>query len=133
MGVSDSDNIWNRAAFEGGGPTPLEGDVALAALLAVHGMVMNGGTDHAIEVLDAFEFAAGVAGFRYFGLLEAASMLEAAQMPQADHLDLNARYGALIPNDSTLVEAFKAKLLVSPAVFAPLSEGMPNKTMEPTR
>ena len=51
MQLSLADQIWNRAALESGGPAAREGDRALAALLLAHGMVMNGGVGHALEVL----------------------------------------------------------------------------------
>ena len=53
MELSDQSRVWNRAALDAGGEAPLQGDAALAALLALHGMIMNGGIDHALEALDA--------------------------------------------------------------------------------
>jgi hypothetical protein len=41
--MTNADEVWNRAALEGGGPEPREGDVALATLLRAHGLAMNGG------------------------------------------------------------------------------------------
>ena len=120
MELSERDHVWNRAALEAGGAIPPEGDRALAALLAVHGMVMNGGIDHAVEALTAGEFAAGIAGFRYFDLLEVASVLEAAIVADVSWELLNSKYGALVPEDGTLVRAFARKYLASPAAFAPL-------------
>src|SRR3546814_2272427 len=70
------DQIWNRAALEVGGTNPREGDKALASLLLLHGMAMNGGIDHAVEVLTPLEFSAALAGFRYFGLVRIAELLE---------------------------------------------------------
>ena len=70
--------VWNRAALEDGGPTPAEGDLALAALLRAHGVVMNGGVDHALEVLSAAELRAALAGYRYFGFEQIALLLEDA-------------------------------------------------------
>lgn len=120
MELSVTATVWNRAALESGGKAPLEGDRALAALLAVHGMVMNGGFDHALEVLDADEWAAGIAGFHYFGLTEVASVLEAATSAELGLEMLNSKYGALIPEDGKLVAAFEKKYLTSPDVFASL-------------
>lgn len=120
MHLSERDHVWNRAAVEAGGAAAREGDRALASLLAVHGMVMNGGIDHAIEVLATAEFAAGIAGFRYFDLVEVASVLEAATVADMGWGLLNSKYGALVPEDAILVRAFERKYLASPAAFAPL-------------
>lgn len=123
MVLTRQDKIWNRAAMEAGGSAPREGDAALASLLLVHGMVMNGGIDHALETLSKEEYAAGIDGFRYFGLPKVASILQRARgAMETDFERLNAEYGSLVPSDSTLVHAFQAKLIVSPGVFSPLKE-----------
>lgn len=38
-----ADEIWNRAAMNGGGPDPSQGDAALVSVLGVHNMAMSGG------------------------------------------------------------------------------------------
>lgn len=43
--------IWNRAVLDRGGSMARDGDVSLASLLFLHGMVMNGGLGHAVDVL----------------------------------------------------------------------------------
>jgi len=78
MELSITAKVWNRAALESGGEAPVERDRAFAALLAVHGMAMNRGLEHALEVLDVHEWVAGIVGFRYLGLTEAVSVLGAA-------------------------------------------------------
>ncbi len=111
--------IWNRAALEAGGSDPREGDTALSALLLLHGMVMNGGVDHALEALNEAQYRSAVEGFRYFGLEEAAAVLEEAK--DATELQLEqytVQYGAIVPDDSTLTHAFQLKLLSSPQDFA---------------
>ena len=45
--MTSADRVWNRAALEGGGASPGPGDRALASLLLVHGLVINGGVHHA--------------------------------------------------------------------------------------
>ena len=122
MELSDQSRVWNRAALDAGGEAPLQGDAALAALLALHGMIMNGGIDHALEVLDVAEFADGIAAFRYFGLDEAACVLEAATQADIGLELLNSKYGALIPDDGALVTAFEKKYAASPDVFAALED-----------
>jgi hypothetical protein len=63
---SIEDQIWNRAALDSGGDSPLEGDQSLTDLLYFHGMAMNGGLGHAFEVLSDDEQAAAIDGFRFF-------------------------------------------------------------------
>lgn len=120
MELSDSDKLWNRAALEGGGTAAREGDQALAALLAVHGMIMNGSVHHALEVLGSAKFAGGVAGFRYFGFDEVAALLDAATVADVGWELFDKRYGACIADDGVLVRAFEKRYAASPNAFAPL-------------
>jgi hypothetical protein len=78
-GNSDETAVWNRAASDSGGPSPREGDLALSALLRVHGLVVNGGIFHAFEAATEAELRASCAGFRYFGFGKVADLLEAAR------------------------------------------------------
>lgn len=114
--------IWNRAATEAGGSEPREGDTALAALLYLHGMVMNGGIDHAVEVLSPEEYTSALNGYRYFGFEQVAKVLESASVvtteSQIEHL--NKQYGEAVPNDSALMNAFQVKLQASPEAFTPV-------------
>src|SRR3546814_16928417 len=98
-------------------------DVCSSDLL-LHGMAMNGGIDHAVEVLTPLEFSAALAGFRYFGLVRIAELLESigAFGTEVQAERLNKEYGAAVPSDSTLVHAFRLKLLASPESFSPLEE-----------
>ena len=86
-------------------------------------MVMNGGVDHAFEVLSKEQYAAAVQGFRYFGLYDAAAVLERAT-EESDIAKLNAEYGNAA-NDGKLAHAFRLKLMASPEAFAPASAGRP--------
>ena len=104
-----------------GGPDPREGDTALAALLLAHGMIMNGGVDHALEALSKEQYAAAVRGFRYFGLSEAAAVLEKAAAGVPDAAALDVEYGRVVSDDGRLVHAFRLKLVASPEAFAPIS------------
>jgi len=109
--------------MEAGGRTPREGDAALAALLLVHGMIMNGGLDHALETLSAAEYAAGIVGFRYFGLFKAAAILaKARDAKEAEFGQLNSEYGKVVRSDSDLVDAFELKLRASPDAFFPVRQ-----------
>jgi hypothetical protein len=76
--LNDETAVWNRAAMESGGPSPREGDRALADLLLVHGLVMNGGVFHAVEVVSKEELRAACVGLRYFGFDAAAELLQTA-------------------------------------------------------
>ena len=68
MALSRDGLIWNRAVLDAGGSTPGLGDTALAGLMLFHGLAMNGGIEHALEILSPAEFDAAIAGFRYFDL-----------------------------------------------------------------
>ena len=109
--------------MDAGGADPLEGDEALAALLLLHGAVMNGGIDHAVEVLSPAQVSSALSGYRYFGLGHVAELLQGISMPltEAQAEKLNKEYGALVPSDSTLMHAFQVKLLASPKAFAPVA------------
>lgn len=109
--------------MEAGGSSPGEGDKALAALLLVHGVVMNGGIDHALVALSTDEYNAGIEGFRYFGLTRSATVLEEARSAKEADIDrLNTEYGIAVPGDNKLVHAFHLKLAASPEAFSPLRE-----------
>jgi hypothetical protein len=113
----DADAIWNRACLERGGIAPCEGDIALAAALLVHGLVMNGGVLHALGCLSEGEVLAACAGFRYFGFEAVATLLaDARSRLNAGHEDndrerrLDEGYTTLVPNDRALFAAFERSL-----------------------
>lgn len=113
--------VWNRAALEGGGPGALAGDRALASLLLVHGMVMNGGVWHATEVLSAGELAAGLDGYRFFGFTELAEILVGVENASDQAFDkLDELYWHYIPADDTIGAAFEEKFAAHPELFARL-------------
>lgn len=126
-----ADIVWNRACLEAGGPQPRDGDRALASLLAIHSVAMNGGVAHSVELHDDDQLRQGCAGFRYFDLAPAAEVIEwvAGQLASIDS-DLDAmealeaeadrRYAEIIPSDSTLEERFADAFSSRPDRFAPL-------------
>ena len=124
MELSDEAQVWNRAALEAGGSNPCAGDSALAALLLVHGMVMNGGVEHAIETLSSAEMSVGIAGYRYFSFHDVARMLEDAAGEGLDDEDdaeaADHRYAEIIPEDRVVLERFRAVFAVSPSAFGPV-------------
>jgi|SRR5690554_1372442 len=112
--------IWNRACSERDA-TPLhDGDKALASLLQAHGFIMNGGVLHALEVMTRAQRVASIAGYRYFGLTGAAQVLEQsyAESDEAEEM-ANAAYLQEVPDDDTIVCAFRTKLLAHPDEFSP--------------
>lgn len=128
------DQVWNRAAMEGGGPEARDGDRALAALLSIHSLAMNGGLLHSVESHDEEAIERAIEGFRYFGLVEAAEVVGWVEQQvattdldghpdAADELEGEAdrRYGEAVPTDSTLDSRFKEVFADRPEVFAPLA------------
>lgn len=130
----DQVTIWNRAAMERGGTSPRAGDRALADLLHFHNVSMNGGVLHGYEVRTEVEMAAAIAGYRYFGLDEAAAAVEWL-VGEASGVDLDTdseaaerlefegdeRYANAVPTDAALVAAFEHRYSAEPEAFAPVS------------
>ena len=83
-------------------------------------MVMNGGVEHAVEVLSPNEVAAAVLGFRYFEFVGIAELLQSVASGKLCAEDLDQRYWDLIPNDEAIAQKFKARFRLSPNAFAPL-------------
>ncbi len=105
---ADEIAVWNRAAMHSGGSSPREGDRALSAVLRVHGLVMNGGVFHALEVVSEAELRASCAGFGYFGFAEVADLLEAAcdeEWTDESEGRFNGAYGKLL-DDGAIVDSF---------------------------
>lgn len=118
MDLSVEARVWNRAALESGGADPREGDRALAGLLSVHGLVMNGGVHHALEVLSPQEIRAARGGFQFFSLAPVGQLLDEAETLDEDVA--NQRYWALVPDDEAIERRFRAKFHQSPDAFAPI-------------
>ena len=126
-----ADQVWNRAALELGGHAPLTGDRALASLLLVHGLVMNGGVHHAIESVKAEELAAAADGFAFFGLNDVAAFFRGAdedlvlsEWSDETEVAANLRYESMVPSDSYLDARFQQVLRMRPAEFAPLDHDL---------
>jgi len=117
------DRVWNRAALESGGPTPREGDAALAAVLEAHGYVMNGGVLHAIECLGPERLRVCCEGYVYFGLREIASLFDgaAATASETGEMEdaLNKAYWAHAPDDGAIAERFERDIIANPERYAP--------------
>jgi hypothetical protein len=122
MKLSEADQVWNRAALESGGQTPLEGDRALSDLLLVHGLIMNGGVEHALQAVTSTELCAAIKGFRYFGLNDVASFLEESVDATENQLEqAEEQYGKLIPNDETIAQRFEELFQRNPKAFTPIA------------
>ena len=127
MSQTVTDQIWNRAAMEGGGISPGPGDHALASLLLVHGLAMNGGIHHAIDCVAPGELSAAIDGFSYFGLEVMAQWLRGAprdrllkEWTAEAEKSAASRYAKLIPSDAFLAERFEAVYRDRPSEFAAL-------------
>ena len=128
--MDQADEIWNRATV-GGGDAPREGDVALAASLAFHGLAMNGGVLHAFAVLSAGELGRARDGFTWLAMPEVAQFMEdTAQLiaetdwnddHAGDALEASAddSYDRILPSDQALEEAFRRRLAERPEAFTP--------------
>lgn len=151
-----ADRVWNRAtgwqdaSYVEPNPTQA-GDQALVDLLRLHGRAANGGLAAAVDPVDGVdgvEVAAAVAGFRWFGLDDAAAVvLDVAGRARAPELDVDsdAYDGALgdafeveaderywsVADDGLLLAAFKARFAVEPTAFAPLADAWPDGARPP--
>jgi len=125
--MTTADKVWNRAVMEAGGDSPGPGDRALASLLLVHGLVMNGGVHHAIECIEPAELLAAAEGYAYFGFEDVAAFLRgAAQDPVLSgwtddtEVAANSRYAEMVPDDLRLVARFREVFRERAEQFAPL-------------
>ena len=93
---------------------------------------MNGGLLHSVESHSADSLSRALDGYRYFGLREAAAVVEwtigqardvdlDADVDEAERIELEAdrKYGEAVPDDDALYEAFVRLLVASPDAFAP--------------
>jgi hypothetical protein len=129
MKLAAKDLVWNRAAVDGGGRNARAGDRALADALLVHGLVMNGGVHHAVEVVGEMEIQAAVAGFEYFGFQAIGEVLRRVQhdpklrkWSDATEEEANRLYWAVLPDDGELVARFERRFRDEPAEFGPLDD-----------
>jgi hypothetical protein len=90
-------------------------------MLQAHGLIMNGGVLHALEVLTSQELSNSIASYRYFGLGAAAQVL-AHHYEDSDESEIssNFAYRQAVPNDEALLHAFRIKLVGCPEAFAPV-------------
>ncbi|SOD62813.1 hypothetical protein SAMN06297387_107187 [Streptomyces zhaozhouensis] len=74
--------IWNRVTMPGYETTD-RGERELAAVLAVHHLVCNGGVGHAVTVLRQAQLSAAAEGAAYFGLTRLAASFDGMAQAQA--------------------------------------------------
>jgi hypothetical protein len=118
--------------MERGGLHPLQDDDALTAMVHLHGLAMSGGLLDAVEGSSEVELAQFVAAYRYFGLDDAAdvvewvaqqvSLLDPQSLEGEEELERQAdrRYGDVVPDDSALVHRFERKYQEQPQAFTPV-------------
>jgi hypothetical protein len=128
--VDTADAIWNRAALQRGGTNPQPGDVALSAVLRLHGLAMSGGLLDAIERLSDPDLDAAQDGYQWLDLNDASEGIRFVRSQIADgaldndrrvdslEQEADARYAAAVPQDETLVTAFTRCLQQRPEAFA---------------
>lgn len=85
----------------------MELETAASAVWIAHGLVMNGGVLHCVQVLSKQELRTTIAGYRLFGLSVAADVLLEASRGPHDEMDvaerrLDAAYAQAIPRDEVL-------------------------------
>lgn len=123
--LDDLDVIWNDACdygADGEAPegTPL-GVAHLAHLLRIHGSLMGGGLFFALEVNEPFRVRRAVEALHYFGLVEAAVLLEetlerSMKGEDSDSWPTDDHFDGLADGD-VLERAFRAKAIEAPADF----------------
>jgi len=123
--LTEADMIWDRACGEDPSRTHA-GDRALAHLLRAHGLIMNGGVLHAVELLAPDELSDAQSGYRFYGLDEIASLLSRAKtlLEADDGLDaheaqLDREYAEIVPDDTFLVKRFEKHFEANQAEYAP--------------
>ncbi len=128
--VDEADRIWNRAAlfWETDDRDRLSGDLALKALLLAHGLIMNGGVAHCHDAMSPEEVSQAVEGYRWFGLDQAAELVESTgnavrngSMDEQASLAADDAYNQAIPDDRVIETVFRAKFGAARDAFAPVS------------
>ena len=106
--------------MESRGEQPRRGDAPLAALLRWNSEVISGGMYFAIGAsLSWDEVPAGIDGYRYFGLTNAADLIERATSTDDHGLDaLDQEYAVAVSTDDALPNAFEVRYTDYPEDFA---------------
>jgi hypothetical protein len=125
---SNADVVWNRACSIEPSGSDHPGDVALASMIVMHSLIMNGGLHHALGALNQAEIAAALSGYRYFDLVRVADAISSIQdtaglaiWTDSNEEEANRVYEKLVPDDSHLMNAFKSRYIRQPEDFEPVS------------
>jgi hypothetical protein len=126
MELSYTDKIWNRSLNDEI-PKAAPGDRALCSMLWAHGLVMNGGVLHAVELLSNNELADAIAGYKFFFIdaiedlfMRAKSLFDTEVDIGEYEGELDLEYVSIIPNDSWLVARFENYYNTKPQDFEPI-------------
>ncbi|HJW49452.1 MAG TPA: hypothetical protein VJ726_08555 [Candidatus Limnocylindria bacterium] len=116
--LTAADRAWNRATERKRHGRP--GDAALSALLSAHGLVMNGGVLHCVELLSEEELREAIAGYRYFGV-EVGPVFQRAKAARPEETrelesTLDEQYER-IADDGRLMAAFQAHYAEHPEAY----------------
>lgn len=126
--MTNANKVWNRACTTMGADSPWPGDRALASLISVHSLIMNGGVHHALECVKPPALLTAADGYAFFGFDDVAAFLRSAAHdpilsvwtedtePIANH-----RYAEMVPDDSHLVARFAEVFRERPEQFASIS------------
>ena len=124
MRDSNAAIVWDRACALPAEKFHLPGDVALARMITMHSLIMNGGVHHALDVLSREDVEAALSGYQYFKLRSAflaiSSVLSDASISEwndENEAEANRLYYSTIPDDSALIEAFDRRYQEFPGDF----------------
>lgn len=127
MEISTLAAIWNRAAMQVTSGNLAVGDRALANLLKVHGLFMNGGVLNAVEICDESTIEDAIAGYRFFGFESIGELITNAKDVIRGGVNLGSREHFFdssyrqIASDAAIYRAFELHVTAHPEQFAPLN------------
>lgn len=124
-----------------GGAAPGVSDQALTDLLGLHNLAMSGGLLSALDLRTPEGVLTAVAGYRHFGLHDAADVWQwligevdthdpdrEPEFFEVLESEADRRYAAVIPTDDTIVQAFQQHFKAHPEQYAPL-QGPPRRRL----
>ena len=109
----------------------------LAALMYAHGLVMNGGVLHAVEIMEDTELADAMSAYKFYSLTAVADLLSRAktQLRSLTHIgrheaSLDAEYKTWIPSDARLSQLVDQHRADKASDFAPVLPDAPEVLMD---
>lgn len=121
------DRVWSGAL--GGQASHLAGDRSMGAILAMHGLIMNGGVLHAVESTSRRELEAAGDAYRWLGFAGVAELLVRVRAAAADgivedeegaevlELTSDEEYLKHVRDDSALEAALRNRVATTPYMF----------------